>query len=264
VFDVMQKHKVTVFGGVPTMYWGLLNYTNPKFDYESIGKNLKACCSGGAALPVKVLEEFEKRFNVTILEGYGMSEGSPVVTFNRRGDRKPGSIGKQFWGVQVKLVDADGAEVAVGEKGELLYRGHNVMKGYYKKPEETAKALKDGWMHSGDVAVKDEDGFFCIVDRTKDMIIRGGMKIYPREVEELMIKHEAVSLVAVVGTPHEQMGEDVKAFVVLKDGCSVSETDLVAWTKERIAAYKYPRSVEFLPALPMNATGKILKRELRK
>ncbi|WP_295674104.1 long-chain fatty acid--CoA ligase [uncultured Mucilaginibacter sp.] len=265
VFEAMEKHKVTVFAGVPTMYWGLLNYTDPKFDYESIAKTLKVCCSGGASLPVKVLQDFEKRFNVPIVEGYGMSEGSPVVTFNQlKTVRKPGSIGKPFWGVEVKLVDADGAEVPVGEKGELLYRGHNVMKGYYKKPEETQKALKNGWMYSGDIAIKDEDGFFYIVDRTKDMIIRGGMKIYPREVEELMIKHDAVSLVAVIGTHHEEMGEEVKAFVVLKGGYTISEAELIAWTKERIASYKYPRKVEFIDALPMNATGKILKRELRK
>ncbi|BAU53989.1 long-chain-fatty-acid--CoA ligase [Mucilaginibacter gotjawali] len=264
VFEAMQKHKVTLFAGVPTMYWGLLNYTDPKFDYESIAKTLKVCCSGGASLPVKVLQDFEKRFNVPIVEGYGMSEGSPVVTFNQlKTIRKPGSIGKPFWGVEVKLVDDDGAEVPIGEKGELLYRGHNVMKGYYKKPEETQKALKNGWMHSGDIAIKDEDGFFYIVDRTKDMIIRGGMKIYPREVEELMIKHEAVSLVAVVGTPHDEKGEEVKAFVVLKGGYTISEAELIAWTKERIASYKYPRNVEFIDALPMNATGKILKRELR-
>jgi long-chain acyl-CoA synthetase len=264
VFDAMQKHGVTMFSGVPTMYWGLLNYTDSKFDYELIASKLRLCCSGGAALPVKLLHEFEKRFNVPVLEGYGMSEGSPVVTFNQlNAPRKPGSIGKPFWGVEVKLVDEAGKEVAAGEKGELWYRGHNVMKGYYKKPEETALALTDGWLHSGDIAIKDEDGFFFIVDRTKDMIIRGGMKIYPREVEELMIKHEAVSLVAVVGVPHEEMGEDVKAFVVLKPEKTVEKADLIAWTKERIAHYKYPRHIEFISALPMNATGKILKRELR-
>jgi long-chain acyl-CoA synthetase len=265
VFDMMQKHKVSLFAGVPTMYWGLLNCTNPKFDYESIAANLKLCCSGGGPLPVKVLEDFEKRFNVPILEGYGMSEGSPVVTFNQLNTlRKPGSIGKPFWGVEIKIADADGNEVPVGEKGELLYRGHNVMKGYYKKPEETKKAVQNGWLHSGDIAIKDEEGFYYIVDRTKDMIIRGGLKIYPREVEELMMKHEAVSLVAVIGIPDEQMGEDIKAFVVLKAGQVVSENDLISWTKERIASYKYPRHIEFIAALPMNATGKILKRELRK
>ncbi len=265
VFGLMQKHKVTIFSGVPTMYWGLVNYTDPKFDYESIAKTLKVCTSGGAALPVQVLENFEKRFDVPILEGYGMSEGSPVVTFNHLNiGRKPGSIGTPVWGVDVKLVNTEGVEVPVGEKGELLYRGHNVMKGYYKKPEATADTIKDGWLCSGDIAVKDEDGFYYIVDRTKDMIIRGGLNVYPREVEEVMIKHEAVSLVAVIGIPHEEMGEEVKAFVVLNEGHDVSESQLVEWTRERIAGYKYPRHVEFLTALPMSATGKILKKELRK
>ncbi len=265
VLCLMQKHRVTVFAGVPTMYWGLLNYTDPKFDYDSISKNLKICLSGGASLPVKVLEDFEKRFNVPVMEGYGMSEGSPVVTFNQLEiGRKPDSVGTPVWGVDVKLIDTDGVEVPVGEKGELLYRGHNVMKGYYKKPEETAKALQNGWMHSGDIAMKDEDGFYYIVDRTKDMIIRGGLNIYPREVEEVMIQHEAVSLVAVIGIPHNEMGEEVKAFVVLKENITISASDLITWTKEHIAAYKYPRHIEFLNALPMSATGKILKKELRK
>ncbi len=265
VFALMQQHKVTVFAGVPTMYWGLVNYTEPKFDYDSIAKNLKICASGGASLPVKVIEDFEKRFNVPIIEGYGMSEGSPVVTFNQlKFGRKPGSIGKPVWGVQVKLVDTEGVEVPVGEKGELLYKGHNVMKGYYKKPQANAETLKDGWLHSGDIAVKDEDGFFYIVDRTKDMIIRGGLNVYPREVEETMMKHESVSLVAVIGIPHEEMGEEIKAYVVLKEGHSITEEVLMVWTKENIAAYKYPRHIEFLNALPMSATGKILKKELRK
>jgi long-chain acyl-CoA synthetase len=264
VFSLMQKHKVTIFSGVPTMYWGLLNYTDPKFDYESIAKTLKVCTSGGASLPVKVLEDFEKRFHVPILEGYGMSEGSPVVTFNNlHVGRKPGSIGTPVWGVEVILVDADGVEVPVGEKGELLYRGHNVMKSYYKKPEATAETIQNGWLHSGDVGVKDEDGFYYIVDRTKDMIIRGGLNVYPREVEDVIMRHEAVSLVAVIGVPHEEMGEEVKAFVVLNEGFSVAESDMIAWTKERIANYKYPRYIEFLSALPMSATGKILKKELR-
>jgi len=261
----MQQHRVTVFAGVPTMYWGLLNCADTSLDYGRIADNLKICLSGGASLPVKVLTDFEQRFKVPIIEGYGMSEGSPVVTFNQvNTGRKPGSVGTTVWGVEVKLVDTEGAEVAVGEKGELLYRGHNVMKGYYKKPAETALALKDGWMHSGDIAVKDADGFYYIVDRTKDMIIRGGFNVYPREVEEVMIQHEAVSLVAIIGIPHEEMGEEVKAFVVLKENAVISETDLIAWTKAQVASYKYPRHIEFLSALPMSATGKILKKELRK
>lgn len=265
VFGLMQHHKITTFAGVPTMYWGLLNYTDPKYDYKAIAGNLKICLSGGAALPVQVLEDFEARLNVKILEGYGMSEGSPVVTFNQLEiGRKPGSIGTPVWGVEVKLVDENDEEVPIGEKGELLYRGHNVMKGYYKRPEVNKEALKGGWMHSGDIAIKDEDGFYFIVDRTKDMIIRGGLNVYPREVEEVMMKHEQVSLVAVIGIPHEEMGEEIKAYVVMQDGATMEEAELMAWTKEHIAAYKYPRIVEFVDALPMSATGKILKKELRR
>ena len=265
VFSLMQKHKVTIFAGVPTMYWGLNSYREPKFDYDSIAKNLRLCVSGGASLPLQVLQDFEERFNVPIYEGYGMSEGSPVVTFNQnKVNRKAGSVGTAVWGVEVKLVDEEGNEVPDGEKGELVYRGHNVMKGYYKKPEATAETIKNGWLHSGDVAIKDEDGFYFIVDRTKDLIIRGGLNVYPREVEELMIKHESVSLVAVIGVPCNQMGEEIKACVVLKSDTIVTEHELISWTKERIAAYKYPRIVEFMDALPMNATGKILKKELRK
>jgi len=166
--------------------------------------------------------------------------------------------------VEVKVVDESGEEVPVGEKGELIYRGHNVMKGYYNKPDANAKTIRNGWLHSGDVAVKDEDGFFYIVDRTKDMIIRGGLNVYPREVEDVIMKHEAVSLVAVIGVPNDQYGEEIKACVVLKEGMSVSDSDLMAWTKERIAAYKYPREIQFLDALPQSATGKILKKVLRK
>jgi len=267
VFDLMQKHNVTIFGGVPTMYWGLLNYkdVNNKFDFPKIAATLRKAVSGGAALPVQVLEDFQARFNIHIFEGYGMSEGSPVVTFNQPSvGHKSGSIGTPVWGVDVRLVDADGNDVPRGEKGELIYRGPNVMKGYYKKPQANAETLKNGWLYSGDVAIQDEDGFYFIVDRTKDMIIRGGLNVYPREVEEVMIQHEAVSLVAVIGVPDNQMGEEIKACVVLKEGKSITEEELIAWTKNKIAAYKYPRIVEFLSALPMSATGKILKKELRK
>jgi long-chain acyl-CoA synthetase len=264
VLGSMQKHSVTVFAGVPTMYWGLLNYENDQLDLTAISNTLKNCLSGGASLPVAVLEGFEAKFNVEILEGYGMSEGSPVVTFNQaETGRKPGSVGTPVWGVEVKIVDENDHELPVGEKGELIYRGHNVMKGYYNKPEANAKTLVNGWLHSGDIAVKDEDGFFYIVDRTKDMVIRGGLNVYPREVEDVMMKHEAVSMVAVIGIPDEEYGEEIKACVVLKEGKSVSEDELKAWTKEHIAAYKYPRIIEFMDALPQSATGKILKKVLR-
>ena len=265
VFGLLEKHEITIFGGVPTMYWGLLNYEGKSFDFKKISSNLRSAVSGGAALPLQVLEDFEKKFDVKILEGYGMSEGSPVVTFNQLAlGTKPGSIGKELWGVEVKLIDENGNEVPTGEKGELLYRGHNVMKGYYKKPEANAQSLRDGWLYSGDVAIKDEDGFYFIVDRTKDMIIRGGFNVYPREVEEVMIQHEAVSLVAVIGVPDAQFGEEIKACVVLKPHAVVEEKELIEWTKAHIAAYKYPRMIEFMEALPMSATGKILKKELRK
>ena len=265
VFALMLKHKVTMFSGVPTMYWGLNHYTGDKFDYSEISKNLRIAASGGASLPLQVLHDFEKRFNVPILEGFGMSEGSPVVTFNQiETGRKPGSIGTPVWGVEVKLVDENDNEVPVGEKGELLYRGHNVMKGYYNKPEANAETLRNGWMHSGDIATKDEDGFYYIVDRTKDMIIRGGLNVYPREIEEVMITHESISMVAVIGIPDEKYGEEIKAFVVLKEGVSVTEKEIQDWIKEKIADYKYPRIVEFIDKLPMSATGKILKKELRK
>lgn len=265
VLGLMQKHKVTFFAGVPTMYWGLLNYNSENFDLEAIASTLKICLSGGASLPVQVLEDFEAKFKVQILEGYGMSEGSPVVTFNQvETGRKPGSIGSPVWGVEVKIVDEQGQEVPPGEKGEIVYRGHNVMKGYFNQPEANAKTIIDGWLHSGDVGTMDEDGFFYVVDRTKDMLIRGGLNVYPREVEEVLMKHEAVSLVAVIGIPDEQYGEEIKACVVLKEGAAVSESALIDWAKDRIAAYKYPRVIEFLDALPQSATGKILKKELRK
>ena len=265
VLSLMKQHKTTIFAGVPTMYWGLLNCPDQQIDLTGISKHLRVCVCGGASLPVQVLKDFEAKFKVPILEGYGMSEGSPVVTFNHLDrERKPGSIGLPAWGIEVKLVDENDQEVPNGEKGELLFRGHCVMKGYFKRPEANAQTLKGGWMHSGDVATKDEDGYFYIVDRTKDMILRGGLNVYPREVEEVIIKHEAVSLVAVIGAPDERLGEEVKACVVLKPEASLSEEELIAWTKERIADYKYPRHIEFMAELPMSATGKILKRELRK
>ncbi len=265
VLDLLIKHKITVFAGVPTMYWGLLNTPAEDSEIAAVKENLRLAVSGGASLPEAVLVDFQKKFGVDLLEGYGMSEGSPVVTFNQIDlGRKPNSIGKPVWGVQVKVVDEEGNEMPVGEKGELIYKGHNVMKGYFKRPEENAKALKDGWLHSGDIAIKDEEGFFFIVDRKKDMVIRGGLNVYPREVEEVMMKHPAVSLVAVIGVPDEKMGEEVKAFVQLKPEAKATAEELIAWTKEKVAAYKYPRLVELIDALPTSATGKILKKELRK
>lgn len=262
---IMDRDNVTFFAGVPTMYWAMLNHPGAdKYDLEKIARNLHNAVSGGAALPVEVLKQFGERFSVKILEGYGLSETSPVATFNRP-DRpsKPGSVGLPVWGVDVKVVDPAGERVATGELGEILIKGHNVMKGYYNRPDATAEAVSNGWLHTGDIGMLDEDGYLYITDRVKDMIIRGGFNVYPREVEEVMMTHPAISLAAVVGVPHESHGEEVKAFVILKEEASASSDEIINWCKENMAAYKYPREVEIRETLPMTATGKILKRELR-
>ncbi len=263
--SIMERDNVTIFAGVPTMYWAMLNHPNPeKFDLAKIAANLRLACSGGSAMPVEVMRAFGEKFGVQILEGYGLSETSPVATFNRL-DRapKPGSIGLPVWGVQVRLVDVQDNDVAPGEMGEILLKGHNIMKGYYKRPEATAEAMRGGWFHTGDLARKDEDGYYFITDRVKDMIIRGGFNVYPREIEEVMLTHPSVSLAAVVGVPHESHGEEVKAYVILKPGQHVDEDELIEWCKGCMAGYKYPREIEIRETLPMTATGKILKRELK-
>jgi long-chain acyl-CoA synthetase len=263
--EIMQRDNVTIFAGVPTMYWAIFNCPNAdKYDLEKIGRNLRLACSGGAAMPVELMKAFNEKFNVKILEGYGLSETSPVATFNSLDrERKPGPVGLPVWGVQVRIVDPNDNDVPQGELGEIVIKGHNIMKGYYKRPEATEETMRNGWFHSGDIGRVDEDGYIYITDRVKDLIIRGGFNVYPREVEEVMMTHPAVSLAAVLGTPHEALGEEVKAFVILKDGQLVTEEELIAWCKENMAAYKYPRQIEFRQSLPMTATGKILKRELR-
>jgi long-chain acyl-CoA synthetase len=259
---LMRDEKVTFFAGVPTMYWGLV--TEVKANGAEIPDTLQSCVSGGASLPVEVLKDFEQTFGVPILEGYGLSETSPVASFNQPGrPAKAGTIGTPVWGVEMKLIDQDWNTIEGEGPGEIAIRGHNVMKGYYKRPEATAEAIKDGWFRTGDIATRDADGYYAIVDRAKDMIIRGGFNVYPREVEEVLMGHEAVSLAAVVGVPHEVHGEEVKAYVILNPGAKITEDELIAWAKENMAAYKYPRIVEFRESLPMTATGKILKRELR-
>ncbi|MEO8953374.1 MAG: long-chain-fatty-acid--CoA ligase [Ktedonobacteraceae bacterium] len=261
----MERENVTFFAGVPTMYWAMLNVPNAQqFDLEKIARNLRICISGGSAMPVEVMRAFEEKFKVKILEGYGLSETSPVATFSRL-DRptKPGSVGLPVWGVQIRIVDQNDKDVETGGQGEILIRGHNVMKGYYKRREATAEALRNGWFHSGDIGCKDEDGYIYITDRVKDMIIRGGFNVYPREIEEVLMTHPAVSMVAVVGVSHKRHGEEVKAYVIARDGAQVTEAELIAWSKENMADYKYPRIIEFRETLPMTATGKILKRDLK-
>ena len=261
-FALMAKHGCTVFAGVPTMYFALLHF--PGADKYDLTK-LRYCASGGAAMPVEVMTAFDKKYGVNIIEGYGLSETSPVASFNTLdAPKKPGSIGRPIWGIEFKLTDDQGRTIeGAGIPGEICVRGHNIMKGYYKKPEANAESIKDGWFTTGDVAQRDEDGYYFIVDRKKDMIIRGGFNVYPREIEEVLYAHPAVLEAAVLGIPHESHGEEVRAVIALKPGQNVTAEEIIAYCKERLAAYKYPRVVDFLPTLPKTATGKILKRELK-
>ncbi len=261
---LMARHEVTFFAGVPPMYWALLGALDAGVDTAALAARLRVAVAGGAPLPVEIITSFATRFGVGIREGYGLSETSPVATFNpMHRATKPGSVGLPIWGVEVRLVDLAGNEItAVDTVGEIVIRGHNVMKGYLHRPEETAAVMQDGWFRSGDLAVRDADGFYFIVDRAKDMIVRNGFNVYPREIEEVLITHPAVSLAAVIGVPSEAVGEEVKAFVIRVPGVDVSADELVAWARANMAPYKYPRTVEFLDALPMTATGKVLKREL--
>jgi long-chain acyl-CoA synthetase len=258
--EVVGRDQVTVFEGVPTMYAGMLNVEDAEsFDVSS----LRTCVSGGSAMPVEVMRKFEETFGCIVLEGYGLSETSPVASFNRPDiERKPGSIGVPVRGVEMKVVDDDGKDVEQGDVGEIAIRGENVMKGYWGRDDATKEAIPDGWFRTGDMAKQDEDGYFFIVDRKKDLIIRGGYNVYPREVEEALYEHEAVAEVAVVGVPHDELGEEVGAAVALKSGEKVTEDDLREFAKERLAAYKYPRHLWIVEELPKGPTGKILRREV--
>jgi long-chain acyl-CoA synthetase len=259
--EVIQRDRVTIFEGVPTMYAALLHHPQ-RGDHDA--GSLRLCVSGGAALPVEVLRGFEDAFGCMILEGYGLSETSPVASFNHPDrDRKPGSIGTPIQGVEMRLVGPGGEDVAAGEVGEIAIRGHNLMKGYWRREDATKEAIPDGWLRTGDLARQDEDGYFFIVDRKKDLIIRGGYNVYPREVEEVLYEHPAVAEAAVVGLPHPTHGEEVGAAVVLKPGADATPAELQAFCKERVAAYKYPRHVWVEAALPKTATGKLLRREVQ-
>ena len=258
--EIIQRDRVNVFEGVPTMYGAMLHHAEAdRYDTST----LEVCASGGSAMPVELMRGFEEKFHCKVLEGYGLSETSPVASFNHPDrERKPGSIGTPVDGVEMKVVDDDGQEVPDGEVGEIVIRGHNVMKGYWNKPDATAEAIRDGWFHTGDMAKVDADGYFFIVDRKKDMIIRGGYNVYPREIEEVLYEHPAVREAAVVGIPHDTHGEEVGAAVTLKEGSEVSAEELREFVKSQVAAYKYPRKVWFLDELPKGPTGKILKREI--
>ncbi|MBU1170405.1 MAG: long-chain fatty acid--CoA ligase [Proteobacteria bacterium] len=267
VLRAMQKEKVTVFAGVPTMYWALLNYEDKEneFDLDLISKNLRIGVSGASSLPIEIIKGIEKKYNIPIVEGYGLSETCPVAAFNHvNKKRKPGSVGTPIWGISIKLFDKENKEVPQGEVGEIVIQGHNVMKGYYKKPEATAEAFQStSWFHTGDLGKKDDEGYLYIIDRVKDMIIRGGFNVYPREIEEVLLTHPAVSLASVIGVPSEKHGDEIKAFIVPKPGQTISEQEILDWSKKQMANYKYPRIVEIRDSLPMTATGKILKKELK-
>ena len=258
---MISRDQVTVFEGVPTMYSAMLHHPD-KADADM--SSLRVCISGGAAMPVEVLRAFEAAFACMILEGYGLSETSPVASFNHpHRERKPGSIGTPVEGVEMRCVDATGNDVTQGEVGEIAIRGHNVMRGYWRRPEATAEAIPDGWFRTGDLAKTDSDGYFYIVDRKKELIIRGGYNVYPREIEEALYEHPAVAEVAVVGIPDDSLGEEVGAAVALKTGHTATPDELRAFAKERVAAYKYPRVVWLVDELPKGPTGKILRRSVK-
>jgi long-chain acyl-CoA synthetase len=260
IFALSKEYEPTVFAGVPTMYNFLYQY--PEGNPEDLS-SLRLCISGGASLPVALLKNFEKKFNVMISEGYGLSEASPVTCFNPLDrPRKPGSIGTSIMNIDNKVVDELGDEVPVGQVGELIVRGPNVMKGYYKMEEETAAAIRDGWLFTGDLARMDEDGYFYIVDRKKELIIVGGYNVYPREVEEVLYNHPQIVEAAVIGVPDPEMGEAVSCYVVKNDP-SLTEEAVKEYCKEHLAKYKLPSHIEFLEELPKNTTGKILRRALK-
>src|SRR3954471_21104659 len=261
VLEAIEKNHATLLHGVPTMYHALLNHPRAA-DFDTT--SLRICGSAGAPIAAELLDSFEKTFDVVILEAYGLTESGPVATFNRRHNRKPYSIGTPVWGVEVEIWDEAQNQLPLGRHhiGELVIRGHNTMGGYLNNTQATEDAFAGGWLHTGDLGYQDEDGFFFIVDRKKEMIIRGGYNVYPREVEDVLYGHPAVDEVAVVGIPDERLGEEVKAFVTLKAGAEATTEEIVAFAKARVAAYKYPRQVEIIRALPKSPTGKILKKEL--
>ena len=263
--ETMAREKVNFWVGVPTMYWALLKYVDETgFDVKPIVENLKVPTSGGAPMPVEVIKRFNEVFGLRILEGYGLTETSPIASFNQfQRPSKPGTVGQPLFGVEIRCVDENDLEVPRGTRGEVVIRGHLVMKGYYKQPEATAEAFRNGWFHTGDIGIMDEEGYLAIVDRKKDMILRGGYNVYPRELEEVIMTHPAVSLVAVLGVPDARLGEEVKALVVLKPGETLTTDEFTDWCKEQFAANKYPRHVEFREELPIGNTGKISKLMLR-
>jgi long-chain acyl-CoA synthetase len=256
----LRDRGITVLEGTPAMYEEMLRH--PRHTDHALSR-LRVCVSGGAAMPTKVLLGFEEAFHCLVLEGYGLAETSPVASFNRRDRRRVGSIGVPVNGVELRVLDDAGSEVEDGEPGEIVVRGHNVMSGYWGRPDETTTTIVDGWLRTGDVGVKDEDGFFYVVDRVKELIVRGGRRVFPREVEEVLHEHQAVAEAAVIGVPHPDLGEEVHAIVTLRPGASTTSGELRDFVRERVAAHKYPREVDIVEQLPKSSTGEILKRAIR-
>jgi len=265
VTAAIATHRVTLFPGAPTMYVAVSNF--PGVDKAGLG-SVKGCISGSAPLPPEVQRRFEELTGAVLVEGYGLSEASPITHVNPLGGgipRKTGRIGLPLPDTAAKIMDADTGtkELAPGEVGELVVKGPQVMRGYWNRPEETAAVLRDGWLYTGDLAVMDEDGFFAVVDRKKDLIVASGFNVYPREVEDAIYEHPQVREAAVVGVPDPYRGETVKAFVVLKENAALTADELIAFLRERLAAFKVPRQVEFRPDLPRTTVGKALRRALR-
>jgi long-chain acyl-CoA synthetase len=260
VVSAVIEHKVTRFYAVPTIFIRFLNNAESRKQL----KTLNYVFSGGTSMPAEIVRQWVGAFGIPIHEAYGMTEAASIVTFNHLFRHKIGSIGMPAGIIELKVVDADDNEMKQGEQGEIIIRGPNIMKGYFQQPEESATALRNGWFHSGDVGVFDEEGYLYIVDRIKDMIITGGENVYPKEVEDLLHQHKAVNECGVVGLPHAEFGEAVTAFVTLKPNVTADERDLIAFCKERMARYKVPKTIRFVSDLPKTPQGKILRRELRK
>jgi len=264
LLEAIGKYKPTFAPLVPTMYIGILNHA--KIDRTPL-TSIKGCFSGSAPLPVEVIRDFEKRTGAVIVEGYGLTETSPVTHINpfAGGKRKAGSIGLPIPDTECRIVDLNGGrtDLPPGETGELMVRGPQVMPGYWNKPDATAETLVDGWLHTGDIAQMDAEGYFYIVDRKKDMIISGGYNVYPRDIEEVFFEHPKVQEATAIGIPHPKRGEAVKVFIVLKEGATATQEEMIAFCHEKLAKYKWPTEVEFRTELPKSNVGKVLKKELR-
>ncbi|MEA3230519.1 MAG: AMP-binding protein, partial [Thermodesulfobacteriota bacterium] len=265
LLEAIGKYKPTFAPLVPTMYIGMLGHPKIK---DTDMTSIKGCFSGSAPLPVEVIKEFEEKTGAVIVEGFGLTESTPVTHINpfAGGKRKVGSIGLPLPDTQARIISLDDGktDMPVGEIGEIIIKGPQVMKGYWQMPEDTADTLKDGWLYTGDIAKMDEEGYFFIVDRKKDMIISGGFNVYPRDIEEVLFEHPKIVEAAAIGLPHPTRGEQVKAYIVLKEGETETREGIIEYCKEKLATYKLPTLIEFREELPKTNVGKVLKKDLKK